>query len=568
MANLLIPQLVGPAQLAFSQQPTTVGAGATISPAVTVSVEDSLGNVADTDSSSVTLSLGNNPGGGTLSGTLTVTAVNGVATFNNLSINAAGSGYTLVATDTTVPGTLTATSAAFNIDTPPTVATPAAATPDPVTGATTDLSVLGADNSGEATLTYTWTATTLPSGAAQPTFSVNGTNAAQDTTATFSEAGAYVLRATIEDPNGGTVTSSVSVTVDQTATSLAVSPAAVVLASGETEQFIATLLDQFGAAMTTQPTFTWSATTGSIDSTGLFTSAGASGTVTAVSGSFSATAQVILGEPPTVATPAAASPNPVTGTTTNLSVLGADVGGESSLTYSWTATTLPAGAAQPTYSANGTNAAKNTTVTFSEPGTYVFQVAITDTSNLTVTSSVTVAVNSTATSISLSPGSSALPTGGQQLFTATVVNQFGNAISPSPALTWTATSGSISSNGLYNAPTAAGTTTIEADAGSLMASVTITLVAPAAWWKFDDGSGTAAADSSGNGYTGTINNATWTTGIYGDALQFNGTDSSVTASSILRGTENFTLGAWVNTSSDVAGSHYPAVRRQQRQRRK
>ena len=54
----------------------------------------------------MTLSLGNNPGGGTLSGTLTVAAVNGVATFNNLSINAAGSGYTLVATDTTGRGTL------------------------------------------------------------------------------------------------------------------------------------------------------------------------------------------------------------------------------------------------------------------------------------------------------------------------------------------------------------------------------------------------------------------------------------------------------------------------------
>ena len=48
VANLLIPQLVGPTQLAFSQQPTTVGAGATISPAVTVSVEDSLGNVVAT----------------------------------------------------------------------------------------------------------------------------------------------------------------------------------------------------------------------------------------------------------------------------------------------------------------------------------------------------------------------------------------------------------------------------------------------------------------------------------------------------------------------------------------
>ena len=134
VANLLIPQLVGPTQLAFGQPPTSAGAGATLSPAVTVLVEDSLGNVVTSDTSSVTVAIGNNPGGGTLSGTLTVAAVNGVATFSNLSINNPGSGYTLIASDTTGSGSLTVTSAPFNIATPPTVATPAAATPNPVSG--------------------------------------------------------------------------------------------------------------------------------------------------------------------------------------------------------------------------------------------------------------------------------------------------------------------------------------------------------------------------------------------------------------------------------------------------
>ena len=67
------------------------------------------------------------------------------------------------------------------------VATPASAAPSPVTGTTAVLSVLGADGlSGEASLTYSWAATALPSGAAAPTFSVNGSNAAKNTTATFS----------------------------------------------------------------------------------------------------------------------------------------------------------------------------------------------------------------------------------------------------------------------------------------------------------------------------------------------------------------------------------------------
>ncbi len=46
----------------------------------------------------------------------------------------------------------------------PTVATVAAANPAAVTGATTALSVLGADDHGESNLTYTWTATTFPTG--------------------------------------------------------------------------------------------------------------------------------------------------------------------------------------------------------------------------------------------------------------------------------------------------------------------------------------------------------------------------------------------------------------------
>ena len=43
------------------------------------------------------------------------------------------------------------------------------------------------------------------------------------------------------------------------------------------------------------------------------------------------------------------------------------------------------------------------------------------------------------------------------------------------------------------------------------------------WWKFNEGSGTVAKDSSGNGYDGTISgNAVWTAGQYGDALSFDG----------------------------------------------
>src|SRR5262249_41696891 len=64
---------------------------------LTVTVEDNLGDKITSYNGSVTIALANNPGGGTLSGTLTVSVVNGVATFSGLTLDAAGSGYALQA---------------------------------------------------------------------------------------------------------------------------------------------------------------------------------------------------------------------------------------------------------------------------------------------------------------------------------------------------------------------------------------------------------------------------------------------------------------------------------------
>ncbi len=106
-----VPPLVGnPAQLAFAQQPFPVTAGSVISPAITVQVLDSHGNLVNTDTSAVTLSLASGSGA-TLGGTLTVNAVGGVATFSNISLSAPGT-FTLKATD----GSLTSvTSASFAV---------------------------------------------------------------------------------------------------------------------------------------------------------------------------------------------------------------------------------------------------------------------------------------------------------------------------------------------------------------------------------------------------------------------------------------------------------------------
>src|SRR5437899_505607 len=101
-----------PIQLDFVLQPDSTEAGATIGPAVQVIVRDALRNPVESFSGSVTLAIGTNPGGGTLSGTPTVTAVAGVATFNDLSIDRTGVGYDLQAT---ASGLAAATSTAFAI---------------------------------------------------------------------------------------------------------------------------------------------------------------------------------------------------------------------------------------------------------------------------------------------------------------------------------------------------------------------------------------------------------------------------------------------------------------------
>jgi hypothetical protein len=100
-----------PATLAFLVQPSNALTQTTITPAVQVLVQDTNGNTVTTATNPVTLTLS---GGTGLGGTLTVTSQNGIATFSNLTVSAAGS-YTLSATST---GLTSATSTSFTITIP------------------------------------------------------------------------------------------------------------------------------------------------------------------------------------------------------------------------------------------------------------------------------------------------------------------------------------------------------------------------------------------------------------------------------------------------------------------
>ena len=370
----------------------------------------------------------------------------------------------------------------------PTIATLANATPNPVLGTTTNLSVLGSDDGGEGNLTYSWSVVSGPSGISAPSFNSNNSNAAKNTQATFYGVGSYSFLVTVKDAAGLSATSSVLVGVSQII-NLVLSPSSASLAGGVSQQFSVIAKDQFGSPLNPQPTFTWALSgIGALNQSGLYTAPMSSGSATVqVSGggiSKSASVTVTMSNSiPTVVTAASATPNPVTGVTNNLSVLGADDGGEANLAYTWSVMSSPSGVPAVTFSANGTNAAKNTVATFHAGGNYIFQVVIKDAGGLSASISITVTVSQTVTGLVLSPCSVSLATGASQQFAAMAKDQFGNSMTTQPAFTWTIASGgvgTVSSTGLYTAPpssssSSSGSATVQVSAGGKNASASVTV---------------------------------------------------------------------------------------------
>ena len=94
--------------LAFGVQPSGTASGATISPSPTVRIEDAYGNLTGS-TANVALTLTGGPAGATLSGTTTVAAAGGLASFNDLAVDRAGVGYRLTASSTTLTATISTT---------------------------------------------------------------------------------------------------------------------------------------------------------------------------------------------------------------------------------------------------------------------------------------------------------------------------------------------------------------------------------------------------------------------------------------------------------------------------
>jgi hypothetical protein len=209
---------------------------------------------------------------------------------------------------------------------------------------------------------------------------------------------------------------------------------------------------------------------------------------------------LMIGNPPPIISSVTAdgqNPDTVTGNTTQLAVTASDPSGYS-LSYSWSLVSGPAGV---TFSNNnGTTTGNNVTATFTQAGSYTFQVIVTDSQGASSTATVPV------TFVVANPTPSAA--------------DFSNGFSSTVGLT---------GNGFGNTPMLSGSSLRLTDGGgyearSVFTSAPVNVQAFSTSFSFTVGGGPRAAD----GFTFTIQGAGPTAvGGYGGALGYAGVGRSV-----------------------------------------
>jgi uncharacterized delta-60 repeat protein len=200
------------------------------------------------------------------------------------------------------------------------------------------------------------------------------------------------------------------------------------------------------------------------------------------------------------ATPTLTVPSPmtVTGTSAALSVTGTDPTGQNEpISYNWTITSAPQGAnvqlngAAPSATNSITTITNLMQATFSQAGTYIFQITAIDASGLSDPQDVTVTVQQVLTSIGVDPTTPTIVDGQTQTFSATGLDQFNNPMSLGAGVTWSVQSGgiggtiiadpSIAGQATYTAPASAvGADTIVLSVAGISGSATVNVVSETA----------------------------------------------------------------------------------------
>jgi uncharacterized protein (TIGR03382 family) len=324
-------------------------------------------------------------------------------------------------------------------------------------------------------------------------------------------------------PNGVVGRTNVTVVLGSP-NNVAITPTAPTVKSQGTQQFTAAVRDSCNNPLP-GASITWSASAqaGTITSTGLFTASCSRGpwsnAITATSGAISGRTDVTVGPGDVAAvslTPM--SPTVPAGTTQLFAATAADGCGNTVMNapITWS-TTAPGASITSTgiFSAGQSNGTFANAVTASTPGA---SGPVSGSTGVTITGG----SGSTVSSITISPMSTTLATGGTQQFTATALNASGQAVSGAP-ITWSIVNGggTISQTGLFTAGTTAGAFagTVRAASGSVSATASVTItpgpvatvsVSPMTATLAPGGSTTFTAqprDANGNAVTATV---TWT----------------------------------------------------------
>ena len=221
-------------------------------------------------------------------------------------------------------------------------------------------------------------------------------------------------------------------------TTVSVAPLSASLLTGSTQQFAATVTG------TTNTAVTWSATGGTISSTGMFTPpmGGGSYTVKATSvadTTKSATATVSV-------TPVSVSISPINAVVApgGTQQFSATASGSTNTAVTWSV-------------ASGSGTVSNTGLYTAPPTAGSATVMATSVADPSKVAIATVTITAPASvSVSVTPASSTVNVNGTAQFTATVTGSSNTAVS------WSASGGTVSSSGLYTAPASAGTYTVRA----------------------------------------------------------------------------------------------------------
>jgi hypothetical protein len=352
-----------------------------------------------------------------------------------------------------------------------------------------------------------------------------------------SSTGSYSFTVAAMDSSSHSASHPFQVTVSNNGrVAVAVTPLTATVASGGTQQFAALVSNTSNVAVT------WTASPGLISNSGLYHAPPTVSTNTTATVTATSVADPSKSGKATVTVTAASGPPPTLSITTT-SLSGATTGSSYSNTlsatggtspYAWTVTsgTLPTG-----FSVQSAGSISGTT---NQAGQFTFTVQVADSSSprQTATKSLTLTVSAATVTVSIIPATATVSSGASKQFTALVSN------TANVAVTWSASPGTISNFGLYQAPTITSNTTATVTATSVAdptasgrATVTVTASAPPPTLSITttslSGATAGSAYSNALGATGGKSPYSWTlisgTLPAGIALQSSGSISGTTS---------------------------------------